>query len=230
VQNHLLQILSLIAMETPRSNRGDAIDAAKTALFEATRPLRPEDVVLGQYRGYRATDGVDPNSKVASYVIARLQIDNDRWAGVPILIRAGKCLAKTITIVRVRLKSPAHPLFEPGVPTHNEFRFQLSPDVVLALIARAKKTGEEMVGEDVDLVEVRHPVDEQTPYERLLGDALEGDHTLFGSFAAVLAAWRIVEPVLQLGDAVYEYDCKSWGPAEATRIDDAALEPPSTSA
>jgi glucose-6-phosphate 1-dehydrogenase len=225
VQNHLLQILSLITMETPQSSDGKAIDAAKTALFEATRALQPDDVVLGQYRGYRATEGVDPNSKVPTYVIARFQIDNDRWEGVPIVIRAGKCLEKTITEVRVRLKSPEHTLFEQGVPTHNEFRFQLSPEVVIALIARAKKSGEEMVGEDVDLVELRHPVDEQTPYERLLGDALEGDHTLFASFDDVTAAWRIVEPILKLSDPLHEYDCHSWGPAEARRIDDAALEP-----
>ena len=229
VQNHLLQILSLITMETPQSSSGESIDAAKTRLFEATRPLQPDAVVLGQYRGYRTTEGVDPNSKVPTYVVARFQIDNDRWAGVPILIRAGKCLAKTVTLVRVRLKPPAHSLFEPGFAAHNEFRFQLSPEVVIALIARAKTTGEPMVGEDVDLVEVRHPVDEQAPYERLLGDALEGDHTLFGSFEDVVAAWRIVEPILKIDDPVYEYDCGSWGPAEATRIDAAAIEPPSTS-
>ena len=225
VQNHLLQVLSLIAMEPPQSSSGASIDAAKTSLFASTRPLKPADVVLGQYRGYRATDGVDPNSNVATYVIARLQIDNDRWAGVPIVIRTGKCLAQTITVVRVRLKTPEHTLFERGVPTHNEFRFQLSPEVMLALIARAKTTGEEMVGEDVDLVEVRHPIDEQTPYERLLGDALDGDHTLFGSFDDVAAAWRIVEPILKLDNPVYEYDCGSWGPAEARQIDDVALEP-----
>ena len=229
VQNHLLQILALITMETPRSNSGESIDAAKTALFGATRPLQPDDVVLGQYRGYRSAEGVDPNSKVATYVIARFQIDNDRWAGVPIVIRAGKCLANTITVVRVRLKAPEQALFEPGLATHNEFRFQLSPEVVIALIARAKLTGEAMVGEDVDLVEVRHPVDEQTPYERLLGDALEGDHTLFGSFEDVLAAWRIVEPILKMDDPVYEYDCGSWGPVEARRIDKSAIEPASTS-
>jgi glucose-6-phosphate 1-dehydrogenase len=225
VQNHLLQVLSLIAMEPPHSSSGAAIDAAKTALFQCTRPLQQEDVVLGQYRGYRATDGVDPQSKVATYVIARCQIDNDRWAGVPIVIRAGKCLAKTITLVRVRLKSPEHTVFERGVPMHNEFRFQLSPEVLIALIARAKTTGEEMAGEDVDLVEVRHPLNEQTPYERLLGDALDGDHTLFGSFEDVRAAWRIVEPILALDHPVHEYDCGSWGPAEARQIDEAALEP-----
>jgi glucose-6-phosphate 1-dehydrogenase len=167
---------------------------------------------------------------VATSVIARFQIDNDRWKGVPIVIRAGKCLAKTITIVRVRLKGPDRGLFEPGIPTHNEFRFQLSPEVAIALIARAKIAGEEMVGEDVDLVEVRHPVDEQTPYERLLGDALEGDHTLFGSFDDVVAAWRIVEPILKVDDPIYEYGCGSWGPDEGRRIDDAAVEPVPASA
>ena len=229
VQNHLLQILSLITMETPASNTAEAIDAAKTAVFAATRPLGADDVVLGQYRGYRSAAGVAPNSKVATYVAARLHIDNTRWSGVPILIRTGKCLGATVTAVRIRLRSQEHALFEPGVAAHNEFRFQLSPEVVLGLMARAKTPGEEMVGEDVSLVEVRHAVDEQAPYERLLGDALEGDHTLFGSFEDVLAAWRIVEPILKLDDPVHEYDCGSWGPEQATRLDAAAIEPTSTS-
>ena len=229
VQNHLLQILSLIAMEPPAADNGESIDAAKVALFEATRPLTPDDVVLGQYRGYRAEDGVDPQSDVPTYVAARLHVDNDRWAGVPILIRAGKCLAATLSTVRVQLKPPARPLFERGVPAHNEFRFQLSPEVVLGLIARAKLPGEPMVGEDVSLVEVQHPRVEQAPYERLLGDALDGDHTLFGSFAGIDASWRIVEPILNGSDPVYEYEPASWGPPQARRIDDAAIEPASTS-
>jgi glucose-6-phosphate 1-dehydrogenase len=225
VQNHLLQILSLITMETPKSHSGEDIDAAKTAVFAATRPLGATDITLGQYRGYRSTAGVDPGSKVATYVAARFHIDNARWADVPIVIRTGKCLGKTVTEVRVRLKAPVQSVFEPGVATRNEFRFQLSPEVVIALIARAKATGDAMVGEDVDLVEERHPVDEQAPYERLLGDALEGDHTLFGSFDDVIAAWRVVEPILKIDDPLYEYDCGSWGPSEARRIDPEALDP-----
>ena len=229
VQNHLLQILSLIAMEPPATDHGDAIDAAKVALFEATRPLAPDDVVLGQYRGYREEQGVDSRSNVPTYVAARFHVDNDRWSGVPIFVRTGKCLAATLSSVRVQLKPPARQLFDHGIPAHNEFRFQLSPEVVLGLIARAKLPGEPMVGEDVSLVELQPPRDEKAPYERLLGDALDGDHTLFGSFANIRATWQIVEPVLNIDVPVHDYQPGSWGPAEARRIDQAAIEPTSTS-
>lgn len=229
VQNHLLQILALIAMEPPAADHGDPIDAAKVALFEATRPLAPGDVVLGQYRGYRAEQGVDPASTVPTYAAARFHVDNDRWAGVPIFVRAGKSLAATLSSVRVLLKPPARRLFDRGSPAHNEFRFQLSPEVVLGLIARAKLPGEPMVGEDVSLVELQQPRDEKAPYERLLGDALDGDHTLFGSFANIRATWQIVEPILNLTEPVFEYDPGGWGPAEARRIYDQALDPLSTS-
>jgi len=229
VQNHLLQILALIAMEPPASDDGAAIDAAKVALFESIRPLAPDEVVLGQYRGYRAEDGVEPQSNVPTYVAARLHVDSDRWSGVPFLIRAGKCLAATLSSVRVQLKPPARALFDRGVPAHNEFRFQLSPEVILGLIARAKLPGEPMVGEDVSLVEIQPPRDEKAPYERLLGDALDGDHTLFGSFEGVRRTWQIVGPVLNTNAPVHEYEPGSWGPPQARRIDDAAIEPASTS-
>ena len=225
VQNHLLQILALIAMEPPTSDDGAAIDAAKVALFESIRPMAPDDIVLGQHRGYRAEDGVDPQSNVPTYVAAKLHIDNDRWAGVPILIRTGKCLAATLSSVRVQLKPPARALFDRGMPARNEFRFRLSPEVILGLIARAKLPGEPMVGEDVSLVELQPPREEKAPYERLLGDALDGDHTLFGSFAGVRATWHIVEPVLDIDAPVHVYEQGSWGPSEALRIDEAALEP-----
>ena len=215
VQNHLLQILALIAMEPPADPSGSAADAAKVALLESVRPLQAGDVVRGQYRGYRKEAGVAPNSNVETSVSVRLAIDNPRWAGVPFLIRAGKCLDATTQTVRVRLKPPARPLFDRAEPARNEFCFQLSPEVVLALIARAKIPGEEMIGEDVDLVEVRQPTKAMLPYERLLGDALEGDDTLFGSYAGIEAAWRIVENVLKGDGALHEYDCGSAGPVAA---------------
>jgi glucose-6-phosphate 1-dehydrogenase len=215
VQNHLLQILALIAMEPPIDPSGGAADAAKVALLECVRPLHAGNVVRGQYRGYRKEDGVAPNSQVETYVSARLDVDNPRWAGVPFVIRAGKCLDATAQAVRVRLKPPSHHLFDPASPARNEFCFQLSPEVVLALIARTKIPGEAMIGEDVDLVEVRTPTNAMLPYERLLGDALEGDHTLFGSFAGIEASWRIVDSVLKSDTALYQYDCGSKGPAEA---------------
>ena len=212
VQNHLLQVLALVAMEPPEGGDGSAIDAAKVALLNAVHALRRDDVVRGQYRGYRQEAGVAPDSTVETYVAATLTIGNERWAGVPFVIRAGKCLAETVQSVRVRLKPPARGIFEAADPAHNEFCFRLSPDVAIAVIARTKLPGEHMVGEDVDLVEVTHPGDEMKPYDRLLGDALEGDHTLFGSFEGIDTSWRIVQPILDAPPPVQEYDRGSWGP------------------
>ncbi len=212
-QNHLLQILALVAIEPPAGPDGAAADAAKVTLLESVLALRPEDVVRGQYQGYRAETGVAPDSEVETYFAARLRIDNARWSGVPFFISTGKHLAETSTTVRVRLKPPSHRLFDPGDPARNEFCFRLSPDVAIALIARTKLPGEAMVGEDIDLVEARPPVDEMKPYERLLGDALEGDHTLFGSFAGIQSAWRIVQPILEARVPLHPYERGSWGPA-----------------
>ena len=215
VQNHLLQILALVAMEPPAGSDGESADAAKVALLNAVRPLGREDVVRGQYRGYRQEEGVAPDSNVETYIAAKLTIDNPRWAGVPFFIRTGKCLAVTAQTVRVRLKPPARTIFDIADPAHNEFCFRLSPDVAIAVIARTKLPGEAMVGEDIDLVELKHPGDEMKPYERLLGDALEGDHTLFGSFAGIETSWRIVQPILDAPPPVHHYDRGSWGPPVA---------------
>ena len=218
-QNHLLQVLSLLAMEAPAADDGGAIDAAKVALLETVRPLRAGDVVRGQYRGYLAADGVAPDSRVETYVAARLAIENPRWAGVPFWIRTGKCLAATVTEVHVRFRQPARALFDSTTAGHpNEICFRLSPDVSISLTARIKAPGEAMVGEDAPLVEHRHRGDEMEPYERLLGDALRGDRTLFGSEAGVEAAWRIVDPIVNRDQPLHEYDCGSWGPVEAAQI------------
>ena len=215
-QNHLLQVMTLLAMDAPEANQAEAIDAAKVALLTAIRPLRDNDVVRGQYRSYRAETGVAPTSRVETYVAARLEIENRRWAGVPFLIRAGKCLAVTVTEVHVRLKQPATALFDSQATARpNEFCFRLSPDVSISLAAQAKMPGGAMIGEEVLLVEHRRPGDEMAPYERLIGDALRGDRTLFGSEAGLEAAWRIVDPILNSGQPVYEYDRGGWGPAEA---------------
>lgn len=218
-QNHLLQVLSLLAMDRPLADDGQAIDAAKVALLKAVRPLRPIDVVRGQYRGYRTEEGVAPNSRVETYIAARLAIENPRWAGVPFVIRAGKCLAGTFTEVRVRFNPPANALFDSQAAGHaNEICFRLSPDVSIALSVRIKAPGDAMIGKDVRLVEHRNPSDEMEPYERLLGDALRGDRTLFGSEAGVEAAWRVVDPILTGDQSLDEYDGASWGPASAERI------------
>jgi glucose-6-phosphate 1-dehydrogenase len=216
-QNHLLQLLTMLAMEPPVANDAPAIVDAKVALLRAIRPLQPRDVVRGQYRGYTKEDGVAASSQVETYVATRLWIDNWRWTGVPFLIRTGKCLPLTATEVRVRLKPPPVALFgEAGAP--NEFCFQLDPHVFIALRASAKRPGETMVGDDVRLGEHYHPSDEMTAYERLLGDALRGDHILFGNEEGVEAAWRIVDPVLDDVTPIGVYEPQRWGPEEADRL------------
>ncbi|HXT70557.1 MAG TPA: glucose-6-phosphate dehydrogenase [Vicinamibacterales bacterium] len=218
-QNHLLQVLALLAMEPPADDSGPAIEAAKVRLLQSVRPLRREDVVRGQYEGYRTEPGVAPDSKVETYVAALLAIDNPRWAGVPFGIRAGKRMAATVTEVCLQLKPPSTTLFDAEAAGHpNEIRFRFGPDVSVALRARVKVRGEAMVGEDVDLIEHQKPGDEMRPYERLLGDALEGDRTLFGSQAGVEASWAIVEPMLGDIEPLYAYGPGSWGPQEADRI------------
>jgi len=218
-QNHLLQVLTLLTMDAPAGNDGAAIEAAKVALLKQVRPLRPDDVVRGQYRGYRSEADVAPGSRVETYIAARLAIENQRWAGVPFSIRSGKSLAVTAHEVHVRLKKPMVPLFDVGAAAPpNEFTFRLSPDVCISLTARTKVPGQAMVGEDVRLVEHHHASDEMTPYERLFGDALRGDRTLFGSEAGVEAAWRIVDGVLSSDLPLYEYDAGSRGPIEAEKL------------
>ena len=215
-QNHLLQIVSLLGMESPAAGDGHAIDAAKVALLKSVRPLRPADTVRGQYRGYLTETGVAANSRVETYVAARLAVENARWDGVPFLVRTGKSLAATFTDVQVMFKKPANALFDSSAAGHaNKISFRLSPDVSITLTARIKKPGEAMVGEDVGLGEYRWPDDNVEPYERLLGDAMRGDRTLFGSEAGVEAAWRIVDPALDPDQPLHEYDAGSWGPAEA---------------
>jgi glucose-6-phosphate 1-dehydrogenase len=227
VQNHLLQVLSLLTMEPPATSDGPAIEAAKVALFQSIRPLTATDVVRGQYRGYRQETGVAPDSRVETYVAVRLAVDNPRWSGVPMLVRAGKCMAETVTEVRVALAPPVFPLFDSATAPANELRFRLSPDVSMTLMARIKKPGEEMVGEDASLVEHRQTSDEMPPYERLLGDALRGDRTLFGSEAGVEAAWRVVNDVLSADQPLYEYEPGSWGPSEAAGLARLRLRPAS---
>ena len=213
-QNHLLQVLTMLAMDAPASDDAHDIETAKVALLGAIAPLGPEDIVRGQYRGYRGESGVAPDSRVETYVAARLAIPNSRWQGVRFTIRAGKCLAQTMTDVRVRFRRPATELFDAEVEGHpNEIRFQLSPQVSIGLKARVKKAGEAMVGEDVLLMNHRTTDDHMPPYERLLGDAMEGDRTLFGSEVGVEAAWRIVDAILTPDQPLVEYESGSDGPA-----------------
>jgi glucose-6-phosphate 1-dehydrogenase len=219
VQNHLLQVVALLAMDAPIDDDAQAVHAEKLRLFRAMRPLRPEDVVRGQFEGYRKEAGVKAASNVETYVALKLYIDTWRWADVPFYVRAGKCLPLTTTEVMVNLRCPPMAIFDESQPARaNYFRFRLGPQMVIATGAQVKKPGEAMRGEGVELVARHLPLRGAPPYERLLGDALRGDSSLFTRDAAVEAAWRVVDPVLDLPGDIPVYDKGSWGPAEARSV------------
>jgi glucose-6-phosphate 1-dehydrogenase len=219
VQNHLLQVIALLAMDPPVGHERDARQAEKLRLFRAMRPLKPEDVVRGQFRGYRQEKGVAEDSQVETFAALKLHIDTWRWADVPFYIRTGKCLPVTATEVRVTLKGPPLRIFDSSdtMPS-NYFRLRLSPEVVIGEGALVKRNGEDMRGEPVELIARHQSNDEKSPYERLLGDAIRGDTTLFTQDQTVEAAWRVVDPVLTDPLPVVEYECGTWGPASADSV------------
>ena len=219
VQNHMLQVMVLLAMDAPTSNDPEATRDEKIRVFRAIRPLVPEDVVRGQYRGYRDENEVAPDSKMETFAAVRLHIDTWRWAGVPFYIRAGKQLPFTASEALVELHRPPQAVFdEIKAGQSNYFRFRLSPNVFISLSARVKVPGDSMAGEEVELVARHHSGDEMSPYERLLSDAMREDASLFAREDSVEAAWRVVDPILGDVTPVYEYEPNTWGPAEADRI------------
>jgi glucose-6-phosphate 1-dehydrogenase len=219
VQNHLLQVTALLAMDAPTGRDPDAMRAEKLRLFRAMRSLDPKQVVRGQFRGYRDEPGVAPDSQVETFAAICLYIDTWRWEGVPFYIRAGKCLPITTTEVFVDLKRTPIAIFDEMNPAQsNYFRFRLSPEVVISEGARVKRPGEAMVGDAVELV-ARHSVTgDRSPYERLLGDAIRGDASLFTSDEGVEAAWRVVDPIVTTAAPVAEYEPGTWGPTAARAI------------
>jgi glucose-6-phosphate 1-dehydrogenase len=219
VQNHLLQVLVLLTMDAPVGRDPDAMRAEKLRLFRAIRPLDRGQLVRGQFRGYRDETGVARSSQVETFAAVRLQVDTLRWAGVPFYIRAGKCMPITATEVMVDLKRPPLAIFDAITPAAaNYFRFRLNPEVVIAVGARVKRSGEDMRGEGVELVARHSRAGEESPYTRLLGDAIRNDASLFTRDDSVEAAWRVVEPVLGAITPVTEYEPGSWGPAAAAAI------------
>ncbi|HYY80929.1 MAG TPA: glucose-6-phosphate dehydrogenase, partial [Actinomycetes bacterium] len=197
LQNHLLQVLSLLAMDPPSVNVPDAVRREQARLIQSIRPLERASVVRGQFRDYRQEPGVAPDSGVETYVAARLAIDSWRWAGVPFYLRAGKRLPVTATEVVVEFRRPPLEVFGELVPSSsNHLRLRLGPDVRIALGLRVKVSGEQLVGEDVELELANRPDEGRAPYERLLGDALHGDAELFAREDAVEAEWRVVDPVV----------------------------------
>jgi len=223
MQNHLLQIVSYLTMEAPSSTYSEAIRDEQAKVLRTVRPMSPDQVVRGQFRGYRDEPGVAPDSQVPTYAVLQLFVDSWRWQGVPFYVRAGKALAASCTEVTVELKNPPQVVFNEAAPAMgNLVRFRLSPEVTIAIGARVKRHGEEMVGEHRELSLTEEPAQgaggRMDAYERLLGDAMMGESTLFARQDVVEAAWEIVEPVLHLPGPVYEYEPGSWGPVEADRL------------
>jgi glucose-6-phosphate 1-dehydrogenase len=223
VQNHLLQVVAFLAMEPPLNGTGEALRDEKVKVLKAIRPLDPAHLVRGQYRGYRQEDGVAPDSHVETYAALRLSIDSWRWNGVPFYVRACKCLPVTATEVVVDMKAPPARVFEDrAADPPNHLRFRLGPDVAIALGARAKRPGTSMTGRAVELFVSQQEGDEMEAYERLIGDALNGDSSLFARQDEVEAAWAIVDPILHArATPVNEYAVGSWGPKVADELIDA---------
>ncbi|MDR3371344.1 glucose-6-phosphate dehydrogenase [Rhodoferax sp.] len=217
MQNHLFQIVALLAMEPPASRDFEAVHRHKADVFAAMRPLGPDDIVRGQYLGYRDEPQVAPDSDVETFCALRVHIDSWRWAGVPWYLRSGKCLPTTACEVVVRLKPPPQNLFaDSAVPeSSNYLRFHLSPHSTIALAARVKRAGKEFIGDQREFSLLEEEPGEQSPYERLLTDAMNGDGALFAREDAIEAAWAVVDPVLVEHPAVNVYERGSWGPAAA---------------
>lgn len=218
IENHMLQVVAFLAMEAPTGLHCDAIRDEQVKVFRTIPPLDPKHLVRGQFKGYKNEEGVASDSKVETFAAVRLEIQSWRWSGVPFLIRAGKCLPITTTEVLVKLRKP--PLDVLGSEPGNHFRFRLGPgEISLSLGARMKRPGEELVSKPVQLSVVEGPTaDEVDAYERLLGDAMNGDGMLFVREDAVEAAWTIVDPNLASATPLQQYEPGSWGPSEADRL------------
>jgi glucose-6-phosphate 1-dehydrogenase len=214
VQNHLFQVLSNLTMEPPIRTNSESIRDEKVKVLKAIPPLRAEHLVRGQFRGYRTEKGVAPNSTVETFAALQLEIESWRWQGVPFYIRAGKCLPVTCTEIVVRLRQP--PTMYQGFDLKpNYCRLRISPDITFAIGANVIAPGQETVSQTAEMLGTRLPrADEMDAYERVLGDAMQGDATLFAREDYVEEAWRIVDPVLKEGTPIYEYEPGSWGPKE----------------
>ncbi len=221
IENHLFQIIALLAMEAPAGRNYGFVHDEKAKVFQAMRPLDPGDLVRGQYAGYRDEPDVAKNSDVETFCALRLFIDSWRWQGVPWYLRSGKYLAETATEILVELKPPPQRLFADSAPTTgraNYLRFRLSPSEAVAIAARVKLAGKEFIGDQRELYLLEERPAEESPYERLLGDAMAGDGALFTRENAVEAAWAVVDPVLKTHHRALPYKRGTWGPKEAEAI------------
>jgi len=223
IQNHLLQMMALLAMEPPSSIDAGALRDEKVKVLKAVRAIDPADVVRGQVAGYLDEDGVDPNSDTETFAAMRLEIDSFRWAGVPFLIRAGKSMGETVTEAVIEFNSPPRLLFADGdqAPRPNTLTFRMKPDDTISINLQAKVPGSELVSRNVELAVDYGEVlggDGPDAYERLLHDALMGDPRLFARQDGVEEAWRIVQPLLDNPNPVVAYEPGSWGPTEADHV------------
>jgi glucose-6-phosphate 1-dehydrogenase len=220
VQNHMLQLLAILAMDPPVRNDVEAVRDEKARLLKAIAPLDAEHVVRGQFRGYRDEPGVARDSVVETFAALELRIDTWRWAGVPFFVRTGKCLPVHAVELRVQMKRPPIDVYGDGATCDRAyFRFRIGPDVsALALGMNVKRPGEAMQGRSVELLASEGQAHDMLAYERLLGDAMRGDAHLFGREDAIEEQWRIVDPVLDMKTPLHPYEPGTWGPAEADRL------------
>jgi glucose-6-phosphate 1-dehydrogenase len=218
IQNHLFQVLANLAMEPPARNDSESMRDEKVKVLKSIPPIEAKDLVRGQFAGYRNEPGVAPDSRRETFAALKLEIDSWRWAGVPFYIRAGKSLPVTCTEVVVRLRR-APKIFPTSAGVPNHVRFRISPEMTLALGATVMDPDDRMIGQQVELLASRRPgPKEMDAYERVLGDAMAGDRTLFAREDYVEEAWRIVDPVLKADTPVYEYAPGTWGPQEVDRL------------
>jgi glucose-6-phosphate 1-dehydrogenase len=220
VQNHLLQVVANLAMEPPISGAGEALRDERIKIFKRMRPLTEHTLVRGQFRGYRNEPGVAPDSQVETFASLQIELDSWRWAGVPFFIRAGKCLPVTATEVFVTLKRPPQNVFAEALGAQRNYvRFRLGPDrMAVAIGARAKVPGEKMIGDETELFVCHQRGDEMEAYERLIGDAMIGDSSLFARQDGVEATWRVVDPILTVPTPLHEYEPGTWGPGESQEL------------
>jgi glucose-6-phosphate 1-dehydrogenase len=219
VQNHLLEVVACLTMDLPTGRGHAPLRDARSQLLGHVRALAPTDVVRGQVRGYKDEQDVAKDSTTETFAALRLSIDAPRWSGVPIFIRAGKGLRVTATEAVVRLKTRTHPILdETSAPAPNQVRFRIGPDMATALSANVKRPGESMSGEMAELTLRHTEPGSMKAYERLLGDAMDGDPTAFARLDAVEESWRIVDPILDNATPVHEYDTGTWGPDAAKSV------------
>jgi glucose-6-phosphate 1-dehydrogenase len=217
IQNHMLEVVASLAMEPPGSGAPDGVRDEKVKILQAIRPLDPQNLVRGQFRGYRKEEGVAADSEVETFAAVRLFIDSWRWRDVPFFIRAGKRLPVTCTEVMVEFRQPPQEKFAGRelAHGHSHLRFRFSPEVVTALGVCAKRQGESLEGDDIEMTVSRQSAADIDPYERLLSSALAGDGSLFAREDGVEAAWHVVDPILHEGTPVHDYEPGTWGPPQA---------------